>query len=153
MAAPINHLSLPHPRRLLSDGIEITCVSFDGPNVSVGKGSNVPSCAPFRGEGRVSSYLYKSQRSSTMKNIKTPKYPLSHHQHSCSHTDTMAPLYADANITQLQRDADDCLLTYGTAFHPEIITSTDGINVVTASGHRMMDVSGMQRKTILVSQR
>ena len=77
MTAPINHLSLSHPRRLLSDGIEITCVSFDGPNVSVGKGSNVPSCAPFRGEGRVSSYLYNSQRPSTMKNIKTPKHPLS----------------------------------------------------------------------------
>lgn len=52
--------------------------------------------------------------------------------------------YADADITQLQRDADDNLLTYGTAFHPEIITSTDGINVQTASGHRMMDVSGFK---------
>jgi hypothetical protein len=53
----------------------------------------------------------------------------------------MSPLpYADADIAQLQRDADDCLLTYGTAFHPEIITSTDGINMETASGHRMMDV-------------
>ncbi|KAI4622971.1 uncharacterized protein J4E87_006064 [Alternaria ethzedia] len=52
--------------------------------------------------------------------------------------------YADADVTQLQRDADDTLLTYGTAFHPEIITSTDGINVQTASGHRMMDVSGFK---------
>ncbi|CAN9231947.1 unnamed protein product [Alternaria alternata] len=61
----------------------------------------------------------------------------------------MAPLYADANITQLQRDADDCLLTYGTAFHPEIITSTDGINVVTASGHRMMDFTSGQMSTLI----
>lgn len=44
------------------------------------------------------------------------------------------------NAEQLQRDADDCLLQYGTAFHPEIITSTDGIYMETASGHRMMDV-------------
>lgn len=52
----------------------------------------------------------------------------------------MSRPYDNADIEQLQRDADDCLLTYGTVFHPEIITSTDGIYVETASGHRMMDV-------------
>ncbi|KAI4672583.1 uncharacterized protein J4E78_001084 [Alternaria triticimaculans] len=57
--------------------------------------------------------------------------------------------YADADITQLQRDADDNLLTYGTAFHPEIITSTDSINVQTASGHRMMDFTSGQMSTLI----
>ena len=52
----------------------------------------------------------------------------------------MSRLYDNSNIEQLQRDANDCLLTYGTDFHPEIIASVDGIYVETASGHRMMDV-------------
>ena len=59
----------------------------------------------------------------------------------------MSRPYDNANIEQLQRDADDCLLTYGTQFHPEIITSTDGIYVETASGHRMMDVRYAHIKT------
>ncbi|KAI4704073.1 hypothetical protein J4E81_001137 [Alternaria sp. BMP 2799] len=71
-------------------------------------------------------------------------------QYICSEIDTTMPLpYADADITQLQRDADDNLLTYGTAFHPEIITSTDGINVQTASGHRMMDFTSGQMSTLI----
>lgn len=53
----------------------------------------------------------------------------------------MSRPYDTINAEQLQRDADDCLLTYGTAFYPEIVTSTDGIYFETASGHRMMDVS------------
>jgi hypothetical protein len=52
----------------------------------------------------------------------------------------MSRPYDEINTEQLRRDADDCLLTYGTAFYPEIITSTDGIHFQTASGHRMMDV-------------
>jgi hypothetical protein len=48
--------------------------------------------------------------------------------------------YDAVNAEQLQRDADDCLLTYGTVFHPEIISSTDGMYMETASGHRTMDV-------------
>ena len=52
----------------------------------------------------------------------------------------MSRPYDNANIEQLQRDADDCMLNYGTEVHPEIITSTNGIYVETASGHRMMDV-------------
>lgn len=51
--------------------------------------------------------------------------------------------YDSVDIEQLQRDADDCLLTYGTAFHPEIITSTDGIYMETQSGHRMMDFTSV----------
>jgi 4-aminobutyrate aminotransferase-like enzyme len=52
----------------------------------------------------------------------------------------MSRPYQTVNAEQLQRDADSCLLTYGTSFYPEIITSTDGIYFETASGHRMMDV-------------
>jgi hypothetical protein len=52
----------------------------------------------------------------------------------------MSRPYDEINPEQLQRDADGCLLTYGTSFYPEIITSTDGIYFETASGHRMMDV-------------
>ncbi|KAF2704115.1 2,2-dialkylglycine decarboxylase [Pleomassaria siparia CBS 279.74] len=61
----------------------------------------------------------------------------------------MSRPYDDANIEQLQQDADDCLLTYGTAFHPEIVTSTDGIYVETASGHRMMDFTSGQMSTLI----
>lgn len=61
----------------------------------------------------------------------------------------MSRLYDNANIEQLQRDADDCLLTFGTAFHPEIITSADGIYVETASGHRMMDFTSGQMSTLI----
>lgn len=53
---------------------------------------------------------------------------------------TMSRPYDTVDAEQLQRDADSFLLNYGTAFHPEIITSTDGIFMETASGHRMMDV-------------
>lgn len=51
----------------------------------------------------------------------------------------MSRPYDNVDINQLKKDADETLLTYGTAFHPEIITSADGIFVETASGHRMMD--------------
>lgn len=53
----------------------------------------------------------------------------------------MSRPYDSINAAQLQHDADECLLSYGTDFHPEIITSADGIHIETASGHRMMDVS------------
>ncbi|EMD69530.1 hypothetical protein COCSADRAFT_341519 [Bipolaris sorokiniana ND90Pr] len=61
----------------------------------------------------------------------------------------MSRPYDNTNIDQLQRDADDCLLTYGIAFHPKIITSIDGIYVETASGHRMMDFTSGQMSTLI----
>jgi hypothetical protein len=51
----------------------------------------------------------------------------------------MAKLYQNVDAAQLQRDADECLLTYGTDFHPEIITNAEGRSITTASGHRMLD--------------
>lgn len=61
--------------------------------------------------------------------------------------------YDNINFEQLRQDADDCLLTYGTAFHPEIITSTDGIYMETQSGHRMMDFTSVCTSFVLCSGR
>ncbi|KAH7068876.1 pyridoxal phosphate-dependent transferase [Paraphoma chrysanthemicola] len=61
----------------------------------------------------------------------------------------MSRPYDNIDANQLQRDADDCLLTYGTAFHPEIITASDGKYVETASGHRMMDFTSGQMSTLI----
>ena len=65
----------------------------------------------------------------------------------------MARPYDTVNFEQLRQDADDCLLTYGTAFHPEIITSTDGIYMETQSGHRMMDFTSVRTSFVLCSGR
>ncbi|KAI7537952.1 PLP-dependent transferase [Hortaea werneckii] len=48
-------------------------------------------------------------------------------------------LYNNIDSDQLLKQADTCLLHYGTAFHPEIITSASGQWLTTASGHRMLD--------------
>lgn len=52
---------------------------------------------------------------------------------------TAARPYDTVDAEALQHDADDCLLTYGTAFHPELITSTEGIYMHTQSGKRLLD--------------
>lgn len=57
--------------------------------------------------------------------------------------------YDDVNAEQLQRDADEHLLSYGTSYHPEIITSADGIYVETHSGHRMMDFTSGQMSCLI----
>ncbi|SMQ50908.1 unnamed protein product [Zymoseptoria tritici ST99CH_3D7] len=61
----------------------------------------------------------------------------------------MAKLYQNVDSAQLQRDADDCLLTYGTDFHPEIITNAEGQSITTASGHRMLDWTSGQMSTLI----
>ncbi|KAH7089032.1 pyridoxal phosphate-dependent transferase [Paraphoma chrysanthemicola] len=61
----------------------------------------------------------------------------------------MSRPYDNIDANKLQRDADDCLLTYGTEFHPEIITASDGIYVETASGHRMMDFTSGQMSILI----
>jgi hypothetical protein len=63
---------------------------------------------------------------------------LYHHLPPSSQPGMICP-YQAVDTEQLQRDAEDCLLTYGTAFYPEAITSTSCIYFETASGHRMMD--------------
>ncbi|KAF2032601.1 2,2-dialkylglycine decarboxylase [Setomelanomma holmii] len=62
----------------------------------------------------------------------------------------MSGAYDNVNAEQLQHGADSCLLTYGTAFHPEIITRTYGIHVETASGHRLMDFTTVRSNVALI---
>ncbi|KAJ4358026.1 uncharacterized protein N0V89_002605 [Didymosphaeria variabile] len=57
--------------------------------------------------------------------------------------------YDSINAEQLQRDADEHLLAYGTSYHPEIITSTEGVYVETHTGHRMMDFTSGQMSCLL----
>lgn len=47
--------------------------------------------------------------------------------------------YESVDTTQSQHDANECLFTHGSNFQPEIITSTVGIYMETASGYRMMN--------------
>ena len=51
----------------------------------------------------------------------------------------MAGLYTQVNVQELQRDAEDSLLHYGTKFYPEFIINASGQTITTASGHRMLD--------------
>ena len=57
--------------------------------------------------------------------------------------------YDGVDAEQLQRDADEHLLSYGTSYHPEIVTSVDGIYVETHSGHRMMDFTSGQMSCLI----
>lgn len=57
--------------------------------------------------------------------------------------------YANVDEQKLQKDADSCLLHYGTSFHPSIITSSHGIYIETASGHRMMDWTSGQMSCLI----
>lgn len=61
----------------------------------------------------------------------------------------MADLYAHVDETQLHEDASSSLLTYGTKFHPDIITHAKGIYIYTASGHRMLDWTSGQMSCLI----
>ncbi|KAF2772374.1 dialkylglycine decarboxylase [Teratosphaeria nubilosa] len=61
----------------------------------------------------------------------------------------MKLLYENVNQQQLQEDADESLLHYGTAFHPDIITYAQGQWIETASGHRMLDWTSGQMSTLI----
>lgn len=58
-------------------------------------------------------------------------------------------LYAQVDTQQLQKDADSCLLHYGTSFHEEIITHAEGIYITTASGHRLLDWTSGQMSCLV----
>ena len=51
----------------------------------------------------------------------------------------MADIYSQVDVQELQRDAEDSLLHYGTKFYPEFIVNASGQTITTASGHRMLD--------------
>jgi 4-aminobutyrate aminotransferase-like enzyme len=61
----------------------------------------------------------------------------------------MSLLYTDTNEQQLKEDSDSCLLHYGTTFHKSIITSASGLNIYTASGHRLMDWTSGQMSCLI----
>ncbi|KAF2437273.1 hypothetical protein P171DRAFT_437877 [Karstenula rhodostoma CBS 690.94] len=61
----------------------------------------------------------------------------------------MSRPYDSIDAEQLQQDADEYLLSYGTSYHREIITSTDGIYVETHTGHRMMDFTSGQMSCLI----
>jgi 4-aminobutyrate aminotransferase-like enzyme len=61
----------------------------------------------------------------------------------------MPDLYAQVNEAQLHRDASLSLLTYGTKFHPDIITHAKGIYIYTASGHRILDWTSGQMSCLI----
>ncbi|KAI7612104.1 hypothetical protein KC343_g11323, partial [Hortaea werneckii] len=58
-------------------------------------------------------------------------------------------LYSNIDSDQIQKQADTCLLHYGTAFHSEIITSASGQWLTTASGHRMLDWTSGQMSCLI----
>ncbi|KAF1970544.1 PLP-dependent transferase [Bimuria novae-zelandiae CBS 107.79] len=57
--------------------------------------------------------------------------------------------YDSVDAEQLQRDADEHLLSYGTAYYPEIITAADGIYIETHTGHKMMDLTSGQMSCLI----
>jgi 4-aminobutyrate aminotransferase-like enzyme len=61
----------------------------------------------------------------------------------------MSSLYANVNEAQLQQDADDTLLHYGTSFYPSMITSASGITITTSSGHKMLDWTSGQMSCLI----
>ena len=61
----------------------------------------------------------------------------------------MAEIYRNVDEKELWDIAESCLINYGTAFHPDIITHAKGIFVYTASGHRIMDWTCGQMSSIL----
>ncbi|KAF2163957.1 hypothetical protein M409DRAFT_57061 [Zasmidium cellare ATCC 36951] len=61
----------------------------------------------------------------------------------------MARLYENVDQDQLQRDADDSLLHYGTSFHPEVIVHAEGRTIVGSSGLRMLDWTSGQMSTLI----
>ncbi|KAE9972089.1 hypothetical protein BLS_004180 [Venturia inaequalis] len=58
-------------------------------------------------------------------------------------------LYASVDTVKLQKDAESCLLHYGTSFHPEIITHAEGVYITTASGHQMLDWTSGQMSCLV----
>lgn len=53
------------------------------------------------------------------------------------------------NEKELQSQAEDCLLHYGTSFYPQIITHTTAQSIRTASGHRMLDWTSGQMSCLI----
>jgi 4-aminobutyrate aminotransferase-like enzyme len=61
----------------------------------------------------------------------------------------MSNLYKDIDETKLTQDVSTSLLTYGTKFHPDIITHAKGVYIYTSSGHRMLDWTSGQMSCLI----
>lgn len=51
----------------------------------------------------------------------------------------MTNVYANIDTAALKADADECMLSFGSAFHPDIITHAKDAYIYTSEGHRMLD--------------
>lgn len=51
----------------------------------------------------------------------------------------MPNIYANVDAEALKADADECMLSFGSAFHPDIITHAKDGYIYTSDGHRMLD--------------
>ncbi|KAF2477766.1 uncharacterized protein BDR25DRAFT_275140 [Lindgomyces ingoldianus] len=61
----------------------------------------------------------------------------------------MADLYHSIDESQLRAEASSCLLTYGSKFHPNIISRAKGVYIYTASGHRILDWTSGQMSCLI----
>jgi hypothetical protein len=64
----------------------------------------------------------------------------------------MAIFYSKVDEQELQRNAENSLLHYGTSFYPEFITNATAQTITTASGHRMLDWTSGTRVDSLVER-
>lgn len=51
----------------------------------------------------------------------------------------MTDLYAKVDTAALKADAEECMLSFGSAFHKDIITRAKDGYIYTSEGHRMLD--------------
>lgn len=64
-------------------------------------------------------------------------------------SEASAPFYSELDIEELQKDADTSLLSYGTAFNPEIITHAEDVFIYTSSGRRILDWTSGQMSCLI----
>jgi 4-aminobutyrate aminotransferase-like enzyme len=58
-------------------------------------------------------------------------------------------MYSNIDSEALMKTADASLLSYGTAFHPQIITRAEGLYIYESNGHRMLDWTSGQMSCLV----
>ncbi|KKY22419.1 putative dialkylglycine decarboxylase [Diplodia seriata] len=61
----------------------------------------------------------------------------------------MPNIYANVDADALKVDAEDCILSFGSAFHPDIITHAKDGYIYTSDGHRMLDWTSGQMSCLV----
>ncbi|OJD35574.1 uncharacterized protein BKCO1_160002 [Diplodia corticola] len=61
----------------------------------------------------------------------------------------MPDIYANIDAAALKADAEDCMLSFGSAFHPDIITHAKDGYIYTSDGHRMLDWTSGQMSCLV----